>query len=121
MSIGSRIKQARLQNGLSRFKLAELLDITPSSISNYENGISIPRIEILCAIINKLGVDANYLYQDLAPGYSPDLLTSVIHDYEYKYRALDERGRETVNGLLELEYSRAKAASAEKIKPPEGA
>lgn len=114
MSVGSRIKQARLQKGLSRVKLAELLHITPSSISNYENGISSPRTEILCAIIKELGVDANFLYQDIVPGKDPGMLTPVISDYENKYRALDKRGRETVDGVLNFEYSRAMAVPVKK-------
>ena len=114
MSVGSRIKQARLQKGLSRAMLAERLNITPSSISNYENCISSPRTEILCAIIKELGVDANYLYQDIVANNDYEAPALVISEYEHKYRALDERGRETVDGVLDLEYSRAMAASAKK-------
>ena len=105
MSVGSRIKQARLEKGLTRTDLARLLNITPSAVSNYENSISIPRQEIFCELIKVLCVDANYLYQDVAPGGSPVGLQASIAEYEYKYNALDERGRETVDRVLDLEYS----------------
>ena len=107
MSMGSRIKQARLLKGLSRTELAGLLEITPSAISNYENGISSPRPDRLMAIIKELGVDANYLYQDEVSDMNPEAPMPTISDYLKKYRALDERGRETVDGVLDIEYSRA--------------
>ena len=40
MSIGSRIKDLREEKGLTRPELAELLNVTVGSISNYENGVS---------------------------------------------------------------------------------
>ena len=107
MSLGTRIKQVRLERGIKRKDLAEMLGITPSSISNYENGISKPRQQTLFDIIKVLGIDANYLYQDDAPGADNDVSPSAVSGYEYKYRALDERGRETVDRILDLEYSRA--------------
>ena len=106
MSVGSRIKQARVKSGLTRADLAEQLNITPSAISNYENGISTPRQDILCEIIGRLGVDANFLYQDVATLTYAHEAVSVVSEYENKYRALDERGRETVDRILEYEFSR---------------
>ena len=98
---------ARKEMGLSRSQLARLASVTSSSISNYENGISVPRDKTLRAILLALGIDANYLYQDDIPPVSPDALLPEISDYISKYRALDERGRDTVNSILDIEYSRA--------------
>jgi transcriptional regulator with XRE-family HTH domain len=67
MSIGSRIKEARLFAGLSRNGLALRIGVTPSAISNYENDISSPRVDILHSILSELNVDANYVYQDSIP------------------------------------------------------
>ena len=110
MDIGSRIKQARVEKGISRSNLAELLGLTASAISNYENGISRPRHDTLCEIIKLLDTDANFIYQDDAPGIGDNTALSEVSDYEQKYRALDERGRETVDKILDLEYSRAMSA-----------
>ena len=107
MSVGSRIRDARESKGLKRLTLAEMIDVTASAVSNYENDISIPRQETLCKILTALDIDANYLYQDIMPGIDPDERVSAVSGYEYKYRALDERGRETVDSILDLEYSRA--------------
>ena len=49
MSIGIRIKQARKKRGMSCKELAALVGVTPSAITNYENGISFPKPQVLCA------------------------------------------------------------------------
>lgn len=67
MYIGSRIKQAREKRGLSRKELATLVGVTPSAITNYENGISFPKPPVLCALFGALKVDANFLFQDYLP------------------------------------------------------
>lgn len=64
MSIGSRIKEARENRGLSRAELANIIGISASSISNYENEISSPKDSILYALIETLQVDANFIFQD---------------------------------------------------------
>jgi len=64
MAIGKRIKQARENSGMSREQLAAKINVTPSSISNYENDISHPKELILYNLMNVLQVDANFLFQD---------------------------------------------------------
>ncbi|MFQ8601395.1 MAG: helix-turn-helix domain-containing protein, partial [Oscillospiraceae bacterium] len=43
MSIGNRIRDARENLGLSRGQLADMIGVTISAISNYENNISFPK------------------------------------------------------------------------------
>ena len=64
MSIGTRIKQAREQMGLSRNEFAKIIGVTPSAVSNYENGISSPKEPVMFSILSALKCDANYLFQD---------------------------------------------------------
>lgn len=64
MSMGSRIKAVRESRGMSRENLAQLLNITVSSVSNYENDISTPKEPILISLMAALGIDANYLFHD---------------------------------------------------------
>ena len=54
MSIGSRIKELRERNGLSRNELATMLGVTVGAISNYENDVSSPKEPILFKIIEGL-------------------------------------------------------------------
>ncbi len=64
MSIGSRIKQARIAMGWSQAQLAEKVGVSPGAIGNYESDHSSPKDSILFTLMQVLGVDANYIYQD---------------------------------------------------------
>lgn len=64
MSMGSRLRMARKAAGYTQKKLAELTDISPSSIANYETGISAPNEDILIRLMRVLEIDANFLYAD---------------------------------------------------------
>lgn len=63
MSIGSRIKQARLANGVSQARLADLLGITRSACSQWESpdGGTIPRSGRLAELADLLGVSFAWL------------------------------------------------------------
>lgn len=67
MSIGTRIKAARQAAGLNQEELAKIIGVSKGSIGNYEADISHPKEEILIALMDKLNVDANYIYQDYIP------------------------------------------------------
>lgn len=64
MSFEGRLRQAREMAGLTQQDLAEKLGVTKNSISNYENGVSSPKWDILVKIFDVLRVDPNFLYQD---------------------------------------------------------
>ena len=64
MSIGSRIKQARISAGLSQAQLAERVGVSSGAIGNYESDYSSPKDEILYVLMRVLHVDANFIYQD---------------------------------------------------------
>ena len=107
MSVGSRIKELRENRGLSRGELADLLNVTVGSISNYENEVSSPKKPILFKIMEALKCDANYLFQDAID--IPSMENSVsINEYEIikKYRGLDNHGKEMVDFTLDKEYER---------------
>lgn len=64
MGIGRRIKEARERAGLTQEELAKRVGVTGSAITNYEKETSHPKEAIMYALIDELGVDANYLFQD---------------------------------------------------------
>ncbi len=64
MSFQNRLKQARENKKMDRKELAKKVGVTVSSISNYENGISAPKTEIMYKLLSVLDVDANFLFQD---------------------------------------------------------
>jgi Predicted transcriptional regulators len=62
MNIGVRIKEARLAANMTQEELAKKIGVSKNAISNYENGVSTPKVELLCAIMKHLEIDANFLY-----------------------------------------------------------
>ena len=64
MSFGKQMRLRREELQLSRASLAEMLGVSPSAISNYENGVSSPKEEVLLRLFDALQIDPNYLYRD---------------------------------------------------------
>ena len=110
MSIGSRIKELRERNGLSRNELATMLGVTVGAISNYENDVSSPKEPILFKIIESLDCDANYLFQDSVKiKTQQNDVTLAEYDHIKKYRDLDGHGKEMVDFTLTKEWERSTA------------
>jgi len=60
-SIGSNVKQFRIEKGLSQEELAEKLFVTRQTVSNYEIGKSNPDIDMLQKIATALEVELTWL------------------------------------------------------------
>lgn len=52
--IGRKVKASRKQKGLSQAKLAELIDRSVETISHIERGVTLPNIETLLRLSDKL-------------------------------------------------------------------
>lgn len=101
MSIGSRIREARISKNMTQPELAEKIGITKGAIANYENEVSVPKHEILFKLMTELGVDANYLYQDLLKDVSEDLiLSSEEKELIKNIRVLSEDDKKIVHNLI---------------------
>lgn len=100
MSIGSRLKEARKNKGLTQEALAALVNVSKGAIGNYESGVSSPKDSILIDLMRVLDVDANFLYQDLAPS-SPDL-TSDERLLLSAWRTADDSMKNAVRKLLDI-------------------
>lgn len=59
--LGERIRQLRLKKGLTQQKLAEMLNTTNATISNYETGASTPDYETLIKLSDIFNVTTDYL------------------------------------------------------------
>lgn len=67
-SMGDRLRQARLARGLSLRKLAEVLGVSPSLISQVETGRAKPSVNTLYALANELGISLDVLlFMDTQP------------------------------------------------------
>jgi transcriptional regulator with XRE-family HTH domain len=71
-SMGDRLRQARTARGLSLRRLAEVLGVSPSLISQVETGRAKPSVNTLYALANELGISLDtLLFMDTKPP-SPD-------------------------------------------------
>lgn len=96
MGIGARIKEARLNAGLTQEELAKELEITKGAVANYETGVSSPKMNILYKIFDVLDVNANYLFQDEMSAETKDQILLE------KYHNADEGTRNSIDKLLDI-------------------
>ena len=111
MSIGSRIKVARKAKNMTQEQLALQCGVTKGAISNYENDVSTPDVEKLSAIMECLGVDPNYIYQDFffptkSTPTPPVGEAGVLTEQELKrtpsaMAQMNQEGRERAGELVE--------------------
>ena len=66
--MGDRLRQARRARGLSLRRLAEVVGVSPSLISQVETGRAKPSVNTLYALANELGVSLDVLlFMDTQP------------------------------------------------------
>lgn len=99
MSFGNQLKKRREELGLSRQSLAERLGISSSAISNYENGLSFPKEEVMLRLFDGLETEPNKLFQDHFQG-GRHVLTHSERNMLEQYRSLSPTGRETVRSVV---------------------
>jgi transcriptional regulator with XRE-family HTH domain len=59
--MGSYIKEQRLKQALTRDKLAQKLNMSPSYLNQIERGLRIPSIDLVVAIAKELNISSSYL------------------------------------------------------------
>lgn len=113
MSIGSRLKEARLRRGLTQEDLAKAVGVTKGAIGNYETGVSSPKEAVLIKLMNILGIDANYLYQDyvdFSDDDDQDFIAQITQSLQHnpklgllfdRSRKMSERDLDAVLGIVE--------------------
>jgi len=66
--IGQRVKQRRLETGMSQERLAELLGVTFQQIQKYEKGVNRVAASRLFELASALGVGLAYFFEGLTAG-----------------------------------------------------
>ena len=61
VNFGSKVKELRLEKGLTQQQLANLLGVAVSAISSYESGSRYPSYEVLISIARIFHVSTDYL------------------------------------------------------------
>lgn len=109
--ISQHLSAARVSRNLSQADLAAMVGVSKNAISNYENGVSVPKVETLLALMSALDVDANYIY-DMQP---QDRQPIILNDHERSvivaYRQHPEM-QTAVDTLLHLSSETIKAENA---------
>ena len=114
MALGDRIKARREELALTRPQLAERLGVAPSTISNYETGISFPKEEVMLRLFNCLETDPNTLFRDSFRA-GAQVLTRSERQLLEGYRDLSPLGRESLQAVLEA--LRSYQAEIEETRP----
>ena len=99
LSFGDKIKTAREKKKFSQQQLANLLNVTDGTISNYENGVAFPRFETIKIICDLLEVDPNYLFWD---DLCDELKDKIIKENNLnKYNSLNSIGQYKTNEYMD--------------------
>jgi len=100
MSFKDRLREARKNKGLTQNDLGRLVNLKKATISSYEVGNSEPNVLKLQEIMNLLGVDANFLFQDEIS--TPEIsLSPAGQRIGYAYEKAPQREQSIVEQVLE--------------------
>jgi transcriptional regulator with XRE-family HTH domain len=72
VDLGARIRAGREAAGLSVRGLAKRLDVSPSLLSQIENGLAQPSVRTLWAIVTELGLSLDALFAETPEDDEPD-------------------------------------------------
>ena len=112
--IGSNIPELRKDRGLTQKDFADILHVSKSAVSHYEQGISVPTIQVLITIADYFNVNVDYLlgrckdnikYSDINSIYSGSftvgkLLTMLL--------SLSKKHRKVLIGLVDMIFESEK-------------
>lgn len=100
MSFGKRLRERRIELGMSQSELARYLGVSSAAVSNYESGQNAVREDILLKLFDVLEVDPNYLYQDTVTLHS---FTCSVEEQSLvmKYRGLSTVGRQALHSVVD--------------------
>lgn len=98
-SIGNKIKEQRIKKNISQEKLAELIDVTPSYISNLESGNRVASLPTMLDIVNILDLSFDYLMLDNLKTENKDI--QIDRDLlEFKNILKELNNRETISEYI---------------------
>ena len=97
----TNIRQIRKARGLTQKQLADMIDVSESIISQYENERKSPSNETLLKLGEALDCSVSDILDDRkALNFA---LSTLERDLILKYRALDERGRKVVDAVIDAQ------------------
>ena len=105
MDMGKKIEMLRKQRGMTLEELGDKVGVGKSTVRKWENGmIANMRRDKIAKIAAALGVTpGNLMGWDTSTPEKPSFTDKEIEHIK-KYRSLDQRGRDTVDFILNVEY-----------------
>ena len=110
--VSNKIREYRKLRGLTQKELGDKIGVKHNTVSGYESATSEAEQDILFKIANALEISINDLFP---PTTSAISLSKAETEHIKKYRALDERGKATVDNTLEKEYEFVTAKSKDTL------
>ena len=116
MDIGFKIKELRMERGLTQEELADRAELSKGFISQVENNLTSPSIATLTDILQCLGTDLKDFFNDIYKKHHDDTIFITIHGMlfiilhgimlNYKTSELTKINKYVVRGcsLSEVEY-----------------
>lgn len=108
-SISNRLKRAMEIRNMKQSKLSQITGIGKSSISQYISGDYEPKQGNIYLLAQALDVNEAWLMGHdvkMDREIKPTSISLNERNLLKKYNSLDEKGRHTVNTILEVEYNR---------------
>ncbi len=112
MKLGFRLRTLREKRNLTQVQLAEKLNITSQSLSQYELNKRTPDIEMINKLADFFDVSIDYLF---GRTYSKITSSHFTKETEWKYNILNEVSDENKEGLKKL-LNNTKDLTPEQIK-----
>jgi transcriptional regulator with XRE-family HTH domain len=116
MSLGERIKKARLDRNLSQVQLAEGLGVAVVTVRQYESNKREPTIAMICNLAEKLDINPAYLLGMSARKTRFDIENSSFEEEDF----IDENGKEFRVVLSDREKSLARLRTLSNYLNKEG-
>lgn len=86
--IGKRIKIKRQKINLTQEKLSEIIDVSPSYISEIERGSSIPSLATICKIADTLDCNLDYITFGITTKNIDHTLSEILKSIPKKNQSL---------------------------------
>lgn len=96
--LGKKIKNLRLEKGLTQENLAEYVGCNTSHISNIENSYTKLSLNVLLAVANALNVSVDYLLADQLNSTSTILSQEIIN----KINKCDDKDKEKIIQIIDI-------------------
>ena len=107
MSVANRIRNRRMELGITQTQLAKAAKLTPAAISQFESGSRKPSFDTMSKLAPALKVTTDYLLGRKRPGYEDILADPKVSVMFRGIMEFSEKDKETMLEFYEFLKSRS--------------